>query len=660
MKSLRKYAVSVVALGGLLIGGLSPAWANTAGDAHTPKTAAQNTSQADQAEPSDQRVLISTPLFRPATPAINADYRYAFETPHPRITQTKARRLIAGGKALYLVIYEGRISHESDPDRDLLLVMRDGKAWQVHESGSLIYYAAEHKVSTVLVRPQTGLFSLRTLNSLSGSVSSLIQVMLFLILCFIIFQYVRSLKSGRLEKAAKGGHDNIRLSDIAGLESVKSEISEVIEMISSPEKYAGRAKMPKGLLLIGPPGNGKTTLAKAVANEVNTHFYSLNIADVGSMFVSVAPTRIRRAIKQVKKTGGILFIDEIDQIAGWRSGGNGNQSDAGRESSRVLNEILVGLDGFDKAKSGKPMLLIGATNRPEVIDPAMMRPGRLDRHINVPMPDRNEKAAALELHCRNKPIGDDVDFHALARMMPGFSMAGVANLVNEAGIASVRENSPAMAMRHFTSPLDRIILGTPRPHLEMTTQTIRTTAYHEAGHALAAMLIDQADRPLRATIVPHGNALGAVIMDVPDNEFNVTKAKIEARIQVALAGRAAEIVMFGDDSVTTGAENDRDEALDMIGAMVGRFGMMAGVRSIGSRRNSAGVSRFGVQERTPLSPEELNKFGKAVDAAFDAADTAVLNLIRTHKPQLEAIARLLLERQAVNAAEIEAAVQSVA
>ncbi|MDE2343675.1 MAG: AAA family ATPase [Betaproteobacteria bacterium] len=653
MIKLRKLVIPAIILGQAFMSG--PAWGNTTGAATVSVPQHQKNTSGGTGKAA--KVDIPPLYYRPATAEINANYLHVYVTPHPLIPLAKARELIGSGQTLYLIAFQGVVPEGKNSDRYLVLVMRNGMAWRVRQDISLVKNAYENDVAIVLAHHPSGPFSTGVLSTLSSGISFLIEGILLIFLVVIAFQYMDSLRRSRLRKAVRGGHENIRLTDIAGLESVKEEIAEVIDMIAAPERYAGRAKMPKGILLVGPPGNGKTTIAKAIANEVNTNFYSLNIADVGSMFVSIAPARIRKTIRQIKKTGGILFIDEIEQIAGWRSGGSGRQSDAGQESNRVLSELLVGLDGFETVQGGKPMLLIGATNRPEVIDPALMRPGRLDRHINVPMPDRAEKAAALRLHCRNKPVSSDVDFYRLASMMPGFSMAAVANLVNEAGIASVRDNAPLIEMQHFTTQLDRILLGTPRPSLEMSRQTVLTTAFHEAGHALAALLVDHADRPLRATIVPHGNSLGAVIMDVMDNEFSVTKAKIEARIRVALAGRAAEIAMFGEDNVTTGAENDRDEALDMIGSMVGRFGMIDSAASIGSRRNAGSAGWFGVHERTPLSPVELNRFGDAVCEIYSAAERAVLQLMRSNKAKLEAIAELLLEHKTIDVAQIEEAVQ---
>ena len=653
MIKLRKLAIPAIILGQICMSG--PAWGDATGAATVSIPHSQKSTSG--AAGKILKAVIPPLYYRPATAEINANYLRVYVAPHPLIPLSKARELIGSGQSLYLIAFQGEVPEEKNADRYFVLVMRSGVAWRVRQDMSVVKAAYEKRVAIVLTRHPSGPFSTDALSALSSGISFLVEGILLIFLVVIAFQYMESLRRGRLQKAARGGHDNIRLADIAGLESVKEEIAEVVDMIAAPERYAGRAKMPKGILLVGPPGNGKTTIAKAIANEVNTNFYSMNIADVGSMFVSIAPARIRKTIRQIKKTGGILFIDEIEQIAGWRSGGAGRQSDAGQESNRVLSELLVGLDGFETARGGKPMLLIGATNRAEAIDPALMRPGRLDRHINVPMPDRAEKVAALRLHCRNKPVSSDVDFYRLASMMPGFSMAAVANLVNEAGIASVRSNAPMIEMQHFTSQLDRILLGTPRPSLEMSRQTLLTTAFHEAGHALAALLVDHADRPLRATIVPHGNSLGAVIMDVMDNEFSVTKAKIEARIKVALAGRAAEITMFGEDNVTTGAENDRDEALDMISAMVGRFGMIDGAASIGSRRNAGGTGRFGVHERTPLSPVELNRFGDAVNEIYSAAERAVIQLMRSNKSSLEAVAELLLEHKTIDVGQIEEAVR---
>src|SRR5262249_17839227 len=346
--------------------------------------------------------------------------------------------------------------------------------------------------------------------------------------------------------------DGVTFADVAGIDEAKEELSEVVDFLRNPDRYRKLGgRIPHGVLLSGPPGTGKTLLARAVAGEANAPFFSMAASEFVEAIVGVGASRVRDLFAQAKATPpAIVFIDELDAIGRSRTSGIAGFSGGNGEREQTLNQILTEMDGFD---SSTGVIVIAATNRPDVLDSALLRPGRFDRRVAVQPPDRNGRAAILEVHTRGVPLGDDVDLGAIAATTPGMVGADLANLVNEAALLAARRNHDRVQMADFTDALEKIVLGAERKVM-MSQDDRRRTAYHESGHAIVGMLTPGADPVRKISIIPRGQALG-VTFSAPDaDRFNYSEEELLAKIKVALGGRAAEEVVFGD--LTTGAESD--------------------------------------------------------------------------------------------------------
>ncbi|HYN88315.1 MAG TPA: ATP-dependent zinc metalloprotease FtsH, partial [Ardenticatenaceae bacterium] len=376
-----------------------------------------------------------------------------------------------------------------------------------------------------------------------------------------LFQFGKS----RAERYSED-QPTVTFADIAGEDEAKLELAEVVDFLKNPEKYlALGARIPHGVLLVGPPGTGKTLLARAVAGEAGAPFFNISASEFVEMFVGVGASRVRDLFDAAKKEApSIVFIDEIDAVGRRRGAGMGGGHD---EREQTLNQILVELDGFSPSSN---VIVIAATNRPDVLDPALLRPGRFDRQVTVGLPDRNGRRSILEIHTRGKPLAPDVDLETLARATPGFSGADLANLANEAALHAAREGQRQIMRADFDSALDKILLGVERPRL-MDAQARKVVAYHEAGHALVARLTPGTDPVAKVTIIPRGRALGVTQQLPVDDRLNYSRSFLVARLAIMLGGRAAEEVAIGE--ITTGAENDLQEAAKLARRMVTRWGM---------------------------------------------------------------------------------------
>ncbi|MDR7464853.1 MAG: ATP-dependent zinc metalloprotease FtsH, partial [Armatimonadota bacterium] len=359
----------------------------------------------------------------------------------------------------------------------------------------------------------------------------------------------------------------VTFDDVAGVDEAKEELEEIIEFLKHPKKFqALGAKIPRGVLLVGPPGSGKTLLAKAIAGEAGVPFFSISGSEFVEMFVGVGASRVRDLFDQAKKSAPCLvFIDEIDAVGRQRGAGLGGGHD---EREQTLNQLLVEMDGFDPNAG---IIVIAATNRPDILDPALLRPGRFDRRIVVDNPDTKGRKAILEVHVRGKPLGEDVNLEALAKRTPGFSGADLANMVNEAALLTARRNKKKITMAEMEEAIERVIAGPQRKSRILSQKEREIAAYHEGGHALLAKLLPNADPPHKVTILPRGMALGYVISAPPEDKYNYTRSEILDRITVALGGRVAEEIVFGE--VTTGAQNDFEQATELARRMVTEFGM---------------------------------------------------------------------------------------
>ncbi|MDQ7829117.1 MAG: ATP-dependent zinc metalloprotease FtsH [Armatimonadota bacterium] len=440
----------------------------------------------------------------------------------------------------------------------------------------------------------------------------------------------------------------VTFEDVAGVDEAKEELQEIIEFLKHPKKFqALGAKIPRGVLLIGPPGSGKTLLAKAVAGEAGVPFFSISGSEFVEMFVGVGASRVRDLFDQAKKSAPCLvFIDEIDAVGRQRGAGLGGGHD---EREQTLNQLLVEMDGFDPNAG---IIVIAATNRPDILDPALLRPGRFDRRVVVDNPDTKGRRAILEVHARGKPIAEDVNLDLLAKRTPGFSGADLANMMNEAALLAARRNKKRITMAEMEEAIERVIAGPQRKSRILSPKEREIAAYHEGGHALLAKLLPSADPPHKVTILPRGMALGYVISAPPEDKYNYTRGEILDRITVALGGRVAEELVFGE--VTTGAQNDFEQATELARKMVTEFGMSEklGPLSLGKRHGPVFLGRDLVESRN-YSEEIAYEIDKEIRRIIDECYERARATLMEHRDQLERLARTLLERESLEAEELE-------
>jgi cell division protease FtsH len=434
------------------------------------------------------------------------------------------------------------------------------------------------------------------------------------------------------------GRETVTFADVAGIDEAKQELTEIVDFLRDPDKYRRLGgRIPRGVLLSGPPGTGKTLLARAVAGEAGAPFFSMSASEFVEAIVGVGASRVRDLFRQAKQESpAIVFIDELDAIGRARStaGGYGGGSD---EREQTLNQILTEMDGFDPSTS---VIVIGATNRIDVLDQALLRPGRFDRRVAVLPPDREGRRLILEVHTRDVPLAADVDLDRIAATTPGMVGADLANLVNEAALLAARSDRTEVSSADFALSLEKILLGAERK-LMLTPEDRRRTAYHEAGHALVGMLTTGADPVRKVTIVPRGQALGVTLSSPDVDRFNYTRAELEARVKMALGGRAAEEIVFGDQ--TTGAEGDIDQVTVLVRHMVGRWGMSATIGMVSV------LPRDAANPWSDLaSPRTLELLDEEVRRTVEAAYEDVIGLLTAERARLDALADALLERETLD------------
>jgi cell division protease FtsH len=434
----------------------------------------------------------------------------------------------------------------------------------------------------------------------------------------------------------------VTFADVAGIDEAKSELTEVVDFLRHPERYRRLGgRIPHGVLLSGPPGTGKTLLARAVAGEANVPFYSLAASEFVEAIVGVGASRVRDLFAQAKQDpAAIVFIDELDAIGRSRTSGVAGFSGGNDEREQTLNQILTEMDGFD---SSTHVIVIAATNRPDVLDQALLRPGRFDRRVAVQPPDRAGRQAILEVHTRGVPLGSDVDLARIAATTPGMVGADLANLVNEAALLAARRNHDEVEEADFTDALERIVLGAER-QVMMSPEDRRRTAYHEGGHAIVGMLTPGADPVRKVSIIPRGLALGVTFAAPEDDRFNYSEPEIEAKIKVALGGRAAEEVVFGE--ISTGAESDIQQLTDLARQMVGRWGMSDAVGPVAVLpRDGQGPLLPGVAEVSQATQELLDG---EVRRIVDESHKEVVELLKDNRERLDSLASALLEHETLD------------
>jgi cell division protease FtsH len=437
-------------------------------------------------------------------------------------------------------------------------------------------------------------------------------------------------------------------SDVAGCDEAIEELSEIKEFLENPAKFAAiGAKIPKGVLLYGPPGTGKTLLAKAVAGEAGVPFLSISGSDFVEMFVGVGASRVRDLFEQAKANApSIVFVDEIDAVGRQRGAGMGGGHD---EREQTLNQMLVEMDGFD-TRSG--VIMIAATNRPDILDPALLRPGRFDRQIMVDRPDLDGRRGIFAVHSKGKPLGPDIDLDVLARSTPGFTGADIANLLNEAALIAARRNKTVISQSEMEAATDRVIAGPEKKSRVMPEKELWVTAYHEGGHALVGHVLDNCDPIHKVTIIPRGRALGLTIALPTEDKYTQTRSALRDQLAMLLGGRTAEEIIFNE--ITTGASNDIERATGIARSMVTEFGMseLLGPQQLGEKNGEVFMGRdFG---RTPnYSAEVAGQIDNEVRKFIDTAHATAYEIISTHREVLDKFAKSLMEKETLDRKDIE-------
>src|ERR1700690_4450805 len=432
----------------------------------------------------------------------------------------------------------------------------------------------------------------------------------------------------------------VTFEDVAGIDEAKQELQEIVEFLKDPQKFQRLGgKIPKGVLLVGPPGTGKTLLARAIAGEANVPFFTISGSDFVEMFVGVGASRVRDMFEQAKKNSPcIVFIDEIDAVGRHRGAGLGGGND---EREQTLNQLLVEMDGFEANES---VILIAATNRPDVLDPALLRPGRFDRHVVVPNPDLAGREKILRVHLRKVPLAPDVEPRVIARGTPGFSGGDLANLVNEGALLAARLGKRVVTMSELEDANDKVMMGAERRSMAMSDEEKKLTAYHEGGHPIVALTVKGSDPIHKATIIPRGSALGMVMRLPERDQLSVTREKMLADICVAFGGRIAEELIFGHEKVTTGAVSDIEMATRMARAMVTRFGMSDELGPLAYAENQEEVFLGHSVSRTQnISEATAQKIDQEIRRIVDNCYQRAYDILTTHLNDLNVLARGLLE-----------------
>jgi cell division protease FtsH len=438
--------------------------------------------------------------------------------------------------------------------------------------------------------------------------------------------------------------DDMRVTfdDVAGIDEAEQELVEIVDFLKNPKRYTKLgARIPRGVLLYGPPGTGKTLLARAVAGEAHAAFFSLSASEFVEAIVGVGASRVRDLFRQAKESApAIVFIDELDAIGRSRSAGAGGFSGGHDEREQTLNQILTEMDGFDAETN---VIVLGATNRAEILDPALLRPGRFDRRIAVQPPDRNGRREILKIHSRSVPLGRDVDLEQIAASTPGATGADLALIVNEAALFAARRDHQAVEQSDFTDAIEKIILGAER-QIVMTDADRRRTAYHESGHALVGMLVPGADPVRKISIIPRGQALGVTLSTPETDRYNYSRAELIAKIKVALGGRSAEQVVYGE--ITTGAESDIQSLTRIARGMVARWGMSEAIGPVAvSDGPQDGFLLPGAPHPSPATEERVDA---EVRRIVEEAEDGVTELLGRERPRLDALAEALLERETLD------------
>ena len=496
----------------------------------------------------------------------------------------------------------------------------------------------------------------RDANSASWFTHLISWTPIIIMIAFLIF-FIRQMQ-GSGNRALSFGKSKAKLSssqqkkitfqNVAGVDEAKEELSEIIEFLREPQKFQKLGgRIPKGVLLMGPPGTGKTLLARAISGEANVPFFSISGSDFVEMFVGVGASRVRDLFEQGKKNAPcIVFMDEIDAVGRHRGAGLGGGHD---EREQTLNQLLVEMDGFD---SNEGVILIAATNRPDVLDPALLRPGRFDRRVVVSLPDVSGREGILKVHTNSIPLANDVDLMILGRGTPGFSGADLANLVNEAALNAARRSQKVVKMYDFEEAKDKVLMGAARRSMIMSDDEKRTTAYHEAGHALVAAFIEDADPIHKVTIIPRGMAMGVTMLLPESDSYSHNRSYVEAKIAVAMGGRLAEEIIL--NQVTTGAQNDLEKATELARKMVCEWGMSEkmGPLTFGHQEEQIFLGRD-ISRQQDYSEDTAVQIDQEVKRIAGNSYERAKTILTDNRDALERVAEALLEREVLDAKEVK-------
>jgi len=442
----------------------------------------------------------------------------------------------------------------------------------------------------------------------------------------------------------------ITFADVAGVDEAKNEVAEIVEFLKDPSKFQRLGgKIPKGVLMVGPPGTGKTLLARAIAGEAKVPFFTISGSDFVDMFVGVGASRVRDMFEQAKKQAPcVIFIDELDAVGRHRGAGLGGGHD---EREQTLNQMLVEMDGFEGSEG---IIVIAATNRPDVLDPALLRPGRFDRHVVVPLPDIRGRELILKVHMRKVPLDDDVIASVIARGTPGFSGADLANLVNESALYAARANRRVVSMEHFEQAKDKIMMGAERRSMVMSEQEKLNTAYHEAGHAIVGYLMPEHDPVYKVTIIPRGRALGVTMYLPEEDRYSMSKQRLESSISSLFGGRIAEELILGSQGVTTGASNDIERATEIARNMVTKWGLSdrLGPLTYSEEDGEVFLGRS-VTQHKQVSDDTANAIDEEVRLIIDSNYARAEEILKKNVKKLHAMAEALVKYETIDGSQIK-------
>ncbi len=544
-----------------------------------------------------------------------------------------------------------------DADRKMSGKQQDGTGFELYapDDPRLVETLIANNVKVTQAAPESGF-------TLVGLLLNLLPV--FLLIGFWIF-VMRQMQGGGAGRGAMSfgksrarlqGEDQVKITfaDVAGVDEAKGEVSELVDFLRDPGKFQKLGgKIPRGVLMVGPPGTGKTLLAKAIAGEAKVPFFIISGSDFVEMFVGVGASRVRDMFEQAKKHAPcIIFIDEIDAVGRHRGAGLGGGHD---EREQTLNQLLVEMDGFEGSEG---IIVIAATNRPDVLDPALLRPGRFDRQVVVGLPDVRGREQILKVHMRKVPLADDVRPVLIARGTPGFSGADLANLVNEAALFAARENCRDVAMTHFEKAKDKIMMGAERRSMVMSEKEKRLTAYHEAGHAIVGRLVPDHDPVYKVTIIPRGRALGVTMFLPEGDRYSMNKVEINSKLCSTYGGRIAEEIIFGAENVTNGASSDIDYATRLARTAVTQWGLSnLGPIRFGEQEEEVFLGRSVTQTRG-VSGDTARQIDAEIRRMLDEAYNRARDLLKANTDKLHAMADALMKYETIDVTQIDAIMEN--